>query len=151
MSAFYFAYGSNMNPARMANRGMRYLHSQAAQLSGWRLQFNKRAADIPGAAYANIVVDPHSSVSGVLYRLADVAEIGRMDPFENWPERYRREQLEVVTAAQDVQLTWVYIANPHWQQDGLRPQRWYLNHLLSGRPWLPERYYRWLAATDCLS
>ena len=52
---YYFAYGSNMNPARMAVRGMRYRQSLRAQLPGWQLAFNKRAHGKEGIAYASIV------------------------------------------------------------------------------------------------
>lgn len=150
MSDYYFAYGSNMNPVRMATRGMRYRSTQGAQLSGWALRFDKRAADQQGAAFANIVEAEGELVHGVLYHLEAAAEILRMDPFEHWPERYRREKVEVMTSSGPV-WTWVYIANTHWRRDGLKPSREYLNHLLSGRPWLPECYFRWLAATKCLA
>ena len=68
---YYFAYGSNMNPARMAVRGMRYRQSLRAQLPGWQLAFNKRAHGKEGIAYANIVKAEHSGaeVQGVLYQL----------------------------------------------------------------------------------
>ncbi|EKF75001.1 hypothetical protein A11A3_06091 [Alcanivorax hongdengensis A-11-3] len=143
---YYFAYGSNMNPARMAVRGMRYRHSHAARLEGWQLSFNKRAHGKQGIAYANIV--PGAACEGVLYQLWDHREIERLDPFEGWPERYRRECLRVETASGSVR-SWVYIANPQWQAEQLLPERWYLNHLLSGRPWLSDDYYRALLATPC--
>ncbi len=44
MSAYYFAYGSNMNPARMKARGMMVADMQPGTLQGMRLAFNKRAA-----------------------------------------------------------------------------------------------------------
>ena len=147
MNCFYFAYGSNMNPARMAHRGMRYRRSGAAFLAGWSLAFNKRAHGKSGIAYANILPGG-AGVEGVLYELWDDREITRMDPFEGHPERYRRQCLTVSTEAGPV-ATWVYIANDHWQSDSVLPERWYLNHLLSGRPWLSDTYYRWLLATTC--
>ena len=148
MSRFYFAYGSNMNPQRMAERGMQTRFTQAAVLRDWQLCFNKRCPITQGTAYANIVPSAGDVVPGVLYELSSVDVIRRMDPFENWPERYRRETLQVQVAGGSVE-TWVYIANGEWQQDGLRPQRWYLNHLLSGRPWLPAEHYQMLRSTPC--
>ena len=148
MSRFYFAYGSNMNPQRMAERGMQTLSAQAASLSGWQLCFNKRCPVTAGTAYANIVPVAAGRVPGVLYELANLLVIERMDPFENWPERYRREKVGVQVSSGIVE-TWVYIANPEWQQEGLRPQRWYLNHLLAGRPWLPPEHYETLRSTVC--
>lgn len=148
---YYFAYGSNMNPARMAVRGMRYRQSLRAQLPGWQLAFNKRVHGKEGIAYANIVKADHdgAEVQGVLYQLWDHREIERMDPFEGHPVRYRRERLPVQTDEGE-RHTWVYIANIEWQADDLRPERWYLNHLLSGRPWLSADYYRYLLATTCV-
>ncbi|MEQ3637159.1 gamma-glutamylcyclotransferase family protein [Alcanivorax sp.] len=148
---YYFAYGSNMNPARMAARGMRYRQSLRAQLPGWQLAFNKRAHGKAGIAYANIICaqeKPEGLVQGVLYQLWDHREIERMDPFEGHPVRYRRERLGVQTDEGEL-YTWVYIANAQWQADDLRPERWYLNHLLSGRPWLSADYYRRLQNTAC--
>ncbi|MDX1804528.1 MAG: gamma-glutamylcyclotransferase family protein [Alcanivorax sp.] len=144
---YYFAYGSNMNPARMAVRGMRYRSSQAATLAGWQLAFNKRAHDKPGIAYANIM-PAQAHVEGVLYRLIGPREIERMDPYEGHPQRYRRQCLQVDTG-NGLRWTWVYIANRHWQSEQVLPERAYLNHLLSGRPWLSEQYYRGLLATPC--
>ena len=146
---WYFAYGSNMNPARMAHRGMRMGEARAATLPGWQLAFNKRAHGKQGVAYANIVSSADAAVPGVLYEVQGFDDIRRMDVFEGWPERYRRERLMVITSI-GWQDCWVYIANPHWQAANLRPERWYLNHLLSGRPWLPERHYRWLCTVPCL-
>ena len=137
---YYFAYGSNMNPGRMAVRGMQYRESMAARLEGWALAFNKRAHGKQGIAYANIV-PTNDVVEGVLYRLRDHREIERMDPYEGHPVRYRRECMPVLTGAGEVP-TWVYIANADWQAENLKPERWYLNHLLSGRPWLTDSYYR---------
>ena len=50
---YYFAYGSNMNPSRMAVRGMQYRDSMAARLEGWALAFNthKSGRDIVGSDY----------------------------------------------------------------------------------------------------
>ncbi|MDF1781218.1 MAG: gamma-glutamylcyclotransferase [Alcanivoracaceae bacterium] len=148
---FYFAYGSNMDPARMAARGMRTRTTFAAKLAGWQLQFNKRSADFPGAGFANIVAADSAVVPGVLYQLAHADEIFRMDPYENWPVRYRREIRPVITQCGERIETWVYIANAQWQTDHLLPPRWYLNHLLAGRPWLPNEYYQQLRNSPCLS
>lgn len=146
--SWYFAYGSNMNPARMAARGMQYVESAPAELSGWRLRFNKRAEGRKGVAFANIVEAPGEQVEGVLYRLARPAEIRRMDPYEGYPQRYTRIPMDV-RAGEVFRRAWVYVANTDWQQEGLTPERVYLNHLLAGRPWLSESYFRRLLQTRC--
>ena len=45
MGHWYFAYGSNMNPARMRSRGLSFSEAFSGQLAGYELCFNKRAHD----------------------------------------------------------------------------------------------------------
>ncbi|MDX1368131.1 gamma-glutamylcyclotransferase family protein [Pseudomonas sp.] len=143
---WYFAYGSNMNPARMQARGVQVNEALAGRLSGYALCFNKRSADrAPGRAYANIRYQREGVVEGVLYRLAEPDEIAKLDPFEGTPIYYSRERLPIVTT-QGVQPAWVYIANPAFRQDGLLPSADYLAHLLLGRAFLSETYWSALAA-----
>ncbi len=42
----YFAYGSNMNPARMQARGLSVCEALAGRLPGYVLCFNKRATGL---------------------------------------------------------------------------------------------------------
>jgi cation transport regulator ChaC len=143
---WYFAYGSNMNPARMQARGVQVSEAVAGRLSGYALCFDKRAVDRdPGRAYANIRYQRDGVVEGVLYRLAEPDEIAKLDPFEGTPIYYSRERLPIVTA-HGVQPAWVYIANPAFRQDGLLPSADYLAHLLLGRAFLSETYWSALAA-----
>lgn len=141
----YFAYGSNMNPARMQARGLTVRETMSGYLPGYRLCFNKRATDrAAGRAYANIQHHAGGRVEGVFYRLHDTAEISKLDHFEDTPVYYSRECLPIVTA-QGVQPAWVYIANPAFRQEGLLPSADYRAHLLAGRPWLSEAYWAVLA------
>ncbi|MET1076443.1 MAG: gamma-glutamylcyclotransferase family protein [Pseudomonas sp.] len=142
---WYFAYGSNMNPARMASRGLLFDLMLPGRLDGFALCFNKRAVDRPGHAYANIRQQPGAVVEGVLYRLHRLDEIEKMDPFEGTPIYYSRERLTVQTA-QGPQPAWVYIANPALWQEGLMPSREYLDHLLAGKAHLSAAYWAALAA-----
>ncbi|GLZ89456.1 gamma-glutamylcyclotransferase [Metapseudomonas resinovorans] len=142
---FYFAYGSNMNPARMRSRGLAFSEALAGRLEGYALCFNKRAHDRPGRSYANIRYQRDGVVEGVLYRLEHEDEIWKMDPFEGTPIFYSRERMPVVTA-RGVQSAWVYVANPAMREDGLWPTRSYLEHLLAGREFLTPTYWENLAA-----
>ncbi|MEX6502774.1 gamma-glutamylcyclotransferase family protein [Pseudomonas zhanjiangensis] len=142
---WYFAYGSNMNPARMQARGLIVHEAMSGHLPGFALCFNKRAMDRPGCAYANIRHHRDGVVEGVLYRLAALEEIGKLDPFEGTPIYYSRERLPIITA-NGVQPAWVYIANPAFRQEGLLPASDYLDHLLAGREFLSEAYWSRLAA-----
>lgn len=146
MVAFYFAYGSNMNPQRMLERRMQFSHAQGARLAGFRLEFDKSSKTHPEIGHANIVYDPDSAVEGVLYSLVDSREIGRMDKFENAPINYSRDVVELANRVH----CWTYFANPGVRQAGLRPSRSYLNHLLAGKAFLSDSYYQMLSRWECL-
>lgn len=149
MSDWYFAYGSNMNPARVKARGIAYQKSCSGQLEHYQLSFNKRATGKSGVAYANIDYVQGRVVEGVLYRLASAEHIELMDPFEGHPVRYRREVLLIQTA-QGAERAWVYLANPAVIASNLLPERAYLNHLLAGKGWYSDDYFQWLSSHDCI-
>jgi gamma-glutamylcyclotransferase len=149
VSDWYFAYGSNMNPARVKARGIAYLKVRSGRLVDYQLSFNKRATGKSGVAYANLNHARDSVVEGVLYRLEKAAHIELMDPFEGHPVRYRRELLTIQTSQGD-ELAWVYLANPAVIASKLLPERAYLNHLLAGKAWYSDDYYQWLLSHDCI-
>lgn len=146
---YYFAYGSNMNPDRVTRRKMKFSEYHGAVLDGFRLAFNKRSVDYPGAASANVVREIGHKVEGVAYKLHSPQEIETMDPFEGYPYRYVREILPVDCNGRVVGA-WVYIAHADYISEGLKPNRWYLQHLLAGRPFLSVEYFGSLASTECL-
>lgn len=67
----YFAYGSNMNSARMSERKIEVSERVRANLSGFRLEFNKLAKRNPKEGYANIIGDEKGLVEGILYDIPD--------------------------------------------------------------------------------
>lgn len=148
MSHWYFAYGSNMNRARMQQRGMQVVGAHPGVLPNVRLVFNKRAADRDGIAYANIAHAPGDRVEGVLYELADPDQIVRMDPFEGAPRRYSRDVFPIDVAENRQQAAWVYVANRALIHEGLRPAAWYLAHLLEGRAYLSDAYFQRLLEVE---
>lgn len=143
MTDWYFAYGSNMNPARMAARGLTVVAVQGGHLPGYRLSFDKRATGKQQVAYANIAYAPGQRVEGVLYQLAAAADIALMDPFEGNPVRYSREVFPVISSGATVNA-WVYVANPAMRSEGLLPEKRYMEHLLAGRQWHSQSYHQWL-------
>lgn len=77
-SAWYFAYGSNMQTATFSGRrGIAYRRAVPGRLGGWRLVLDKPPLVPVGESYANIVPDLAAEVFGVLYEVAqdDVAHI----------------------------------------------------------------------------
>lgn len=143
MSAYYFAYGSNMNPARMEARGLAYVRARVGRLPGYALRFNKQSHSRPTVAYANIVPASGQCVEGVLYQLADELALAAMDVFEGTPVRYSRERM-VLCSDEGVVPAWVYVANPAFINNSLLPESNYLNHLLAGEAHLSADYLAWL-------
>ena len=144
---FYFAYGSNMDSARMNQRGLHVQSAQAGQLEGFALRFNKSSKHHTGIGHANIVFAAKQQVEGVLYELETNEEILKMDPFENAPINYSRDLVRVKVSGGMTQWAWTYFANPAVLQDGLLPSREYLDHLLAGESYLSKAYYEQLART----
>ena len=149
MSAYYFAYGSNMNADRMAARGLSVERALSGTIDNLGLAFNKLAADAPHRSYANVIYAPQQRVEGVLYELSQTSEIFKMDPFEGAPRLYSREIYSVITVEGPI-AAWVYVANRAMLKEGLMPERWYLEHLLAGKDYLSDDYYQKLTRVPCV-
>ena len=128
---------------------MSFEEALAGKLKGYRLAFNKLSIKYPGAGAANVELDRDGKTEGVIYRLTEPDEIQMMDPFEGYPQHYRREVLPVDTSLGKI-YAWVYIANTAYVAEGLRPARWYPDHLLAGRQYLSRGYFDALSQTVCL-
>jgi cation transport regulator ChaC len=148
MSSWYFAYGSNMNPARVTERGLAYDRVQGGVLRGVRLTFDKQSRDHLGSGHANLTIDSSAYAEGVLYRLRNASDIALMDRFEHTPVNYNREIVEVISDGAVV-AAWTYFANAAVIRPNLRPERAYLAHLLAGRDYLSDAYYTWLSSIEC--
>jgi hypothetical protein len=145
----YFAYGSNMNPERVRDRGLAFDRAEGARLPGYALRFEKSAPAHAGSGHANLVWDRDGEVEGVLYWLVSVDEIRKMDPYERTPVNYSREV--VVTRTQGGTVpAWTYFANPGVLRPGLRPDRAYLAHLLAATGFLSKSYAARLRAWPCV-
>ena len=152
---WYFAYGSNMNLARLldgrlALKGVTMGARIGGRLDGWQRAFNKVArAPNTGAGVGNIVVAPGKVVHGTLNALPDAG----FDVLDVWEGvaggHYERRTLPVVRAdAGETVPAIAYVAL--MVGEGLKPTREYLAHLLAGRDLLPAEYGAWLEATPTL-
>jgi len=135
----YFAYGSNMNPARVAQRGLSVRHATGGRLADYHLVFNKMSRDHTGLGHANIQFRRGATTEGVLYELATVEEIAKMDPYERAPWNYGRDVVQI-QHGDGVTWAWTYFANPAVIRHDLLPPLEYLEHLLAGRPYLSDQY-----------
>jgi gamma-glutamyl AIG2-like cyclotransferase len=69
---WYFAYGSNMQPATFrGRRGIAPLHAVPAHLAGWQLVLDKPPILPVAEAMANIVETAGAEVFGVAYAISD--------------------------------------------------------------------------------
>ena len=151
---WYFAYGSNMNSARLADQRLKERAVQmgprlGGRLDGWRLVFNKIARSPEGAAAGNIVEAPGEVVHGTLNRMPD-AGLAVLDIWEGVAGgHYKRRTVPVVRADTGETVEAVtYIALK--VGEGLRPTREYLGHLLAGKDLLPAAYWEKLKETPTL-
>ncbi|APE29921.1 gamma-glutamylcyclotransferase [Halomonas aestuarii] len=146
---YYFAYGSNMNPTRVAARIGRTRRALAGVLHDHVLCFDK-ASRVAGIAHANVAASAGDRVEGALFELEHPGQIRDMDPFEGYPEEYDRHRLPVATCEGAIEA-WVYIAAPGMTAGALRPAREYLEHLLAGEPFLTPDYHARLAEVDAVT
>lgn len=146
---WYLAYGSNMNPARVAARIGATRRMMAGVLHDYRLCFDK-ASKIAGIAHANVAAVVGERVEGALFELERPEQIQMMDPFEGYPDDYERHRLPVTTCEGDIEA-WVYVAAPGTTAMALRPAREYLEHLLAGEPYLSRAYHARLAGVKAVS
>lgn len=148
---WYFAYGSNMDPARLfgqrlAPEGVPRGARIAGRLGGWRLVFDKPSRLLKGGAAANIVVAAGGVVHGTLNALPD-AGFEVLDRYEGVAAgHYERRTIDVVRSdTGETVPAVVYVALI--RGGGLKPPRAYLDCLLAGRDLLPPDYWQQLAAT----
>lgn len=142
---YYFAYGSNMNTARVEARIGATRRALAGVLHDHALRFDK-ASRVPGIAHANVVPHQGERVEGALFELQHPEQIRLMDPFEGFPHEYDRHRLSVRTDEGAFEA-WVYIAAPGMTAASLKPAWEYLAHLLAGKPFLSDAYHARLAST----
>jgi gamma-glutamylcyclotransferase len=148
---WYFAYGSNMNPARLVDdrlkpKGVALGWRIGGRLDGWRLTFDKVARAPKGAGAGNIVVAPGEVVHGTLNEMPSAG----LDVLDVWEGvaggHYERRTVPVVRADTGDTVDAVTYVAP-LVGEALRPTRDSLGHLLAGRDLLPEKYWEWLKAT----
>lgn len=128
MRLFYFAYGSNLHPARLGERvgGLEIVGRASA--ADHRLAFHKRGAD--GSGKCDMVHAAGGAVHGALYRL-DRDQLAALDRFEGAGRGYRR-RLITVQAPQGPVVAWTYFAAPDHTDPSLAPYGWYQALVVAG-------------------
>ena len=135
---YYFAYGSNMNVARMIERVGEFTIIGRGVLIDYQLAFNKIALGKIGEGYANVMASSGDLVEGVIYQFD---EIRKLDKPEGYPIHYDRKLMTISIDDGFVQA-WVYLARSSRISEGLKPSKSYLDHILLGKEYLSEAYFQ---------
>lgn len=152
---WYFAYGSNMDLARLYDarlkpRGVPVTERALGRLEGWRLAFNKPWSKFSGGGAANILPDAAGVTFGTL-NLMPPEGLDVLDHYEGVAGgHYERRTLAVTHAGTGLPVEAVAYVALRDLDPALIPPRFYLDHLLAGRDLLPPDYTRWLEAHPVL-
>lgn len=125
MTFLYFAYGSNMLPARLFGRcpSARALGLGVAR--GWNLEFSKASKD--GSGKATLVAAPKFAIPGVIFEI-DLTEREKLDKHEGVGFGYRRDDTFVVEGSTAPTSSYLVTSLDHT----LRPFDWYLATVVAG-------------------
>lgn len=124
----YFAYGSNLHPARMAARLAAPQLLDAIALPGWTRVFDKRGRD--GSAKCTIV-PAAEGVHGALYALTP-ADKARLDAIEGLGTGYDELRLDLPS----IGAASTYVARAEARASGLAIFDWYRDLVLAGALYL---------------
>lgn len=131
MSFFYFAYGSNMLPARLSARCPSAEVIGVASASGHALEFSKLSKDNSGKATLVAANSEDNHTPGVLFKIAK-GDLPSLDSAEGAGYGYlRHDTFQVRLRGTDEEvLATTYLAietDPH-----LKPYDWYLALTVAG-------------------
>lgn len=124
----YFAYGSNMLTARLAERVPSAAPVGPGWLSGHRLAFHLRGGDGSGKCNVRRTGVPQDVVHGVLYAV-DAHRLDRLHAAEGPP--YAFVELEIGTRDGPVHAA-TYRGRPEYLDDALVPFDWYRDFVIRG-------------------
>lgn len=127
---YYFAYGSNLHPARLRERVPSSRALAVAELDGHLLRFHKRGRDGSGKCNIHPVGRAEDRVFGVIYRMA-AAEQANLDRAEGLGAGYRRVELTVRVDGASRRV-FSYQAQDGHIDDALSPFTWYRQLVLAG-------------------
>ncbi|KAI8518508.1 hypothetical protein Bbelb_045250 [Branchiostoma belcheri] len=152
---FYFAYGADMNPDRMAT----YLGSEIEErrwglLYGFDILFNKKGFDRAAGSFPNIEFNPLRSVEGCVYVMTQ-DQLSVLDSHMGYPQHYAKAVLPVwvsncadptaLGVAQYCVPAVMYIAQDEWTEETVTTDCSYsVGQCLQGGDLLTPGYIRHL-------
>lgn len=125
MKFLYFAYGSNMLPARLRGRCPSAKVVRTGVARHWSLAFSKASKD--GSGKATLVIAPNSAVPGVIFEI-DLAERERLDRHEGLGLGYGRNDTFAIEGSTVPVSSYLSTSLDHT----LRPFDWYLATVIAG-------------------
>lgn len=129
MSFLYFAYGSNMLPARLKARCKSAKVIGTASASNHALEFSKRSLDNSGKATLIRASEEGIHTPGVVFEIAKT-ELNDLDSAEGAGYE-RHEKFEIRLTDNDEKIvTATYLA--HQTEAHLKPYDWYLALIIAG-------------------
>lgn len=150
MTVRVFAYGSNLCVARMLARAPRARVLATGRIGGHALRWHKKGRDGSGKCDAIETGDETDEVWGAVYEMP-AADKRALDGFEGLGEHYFEKS--VLVHARDGRGIGarMYVASPRWIDEGAKPWRWYLGHVLAGarEHGLPPDYVSMLERVPC--
>jgi len=144
----YGAYGSNLDPERMARRAPHSPLYGTGWLVGWRLTFGGEEASWEGAL-GTVVEDPDHQVYVALYDLTPADE-KKLDAWEGVAiGLWHKIRVRVSTLEGDIPA-WIYVLNAY---EGGLPTARYLGMLADAAEagGAPDDYVKELRARECTS
>ena len=150
---WYFAYGSNMQPATFTGRrGITAARAVAARLAGWRLVFDKPPLLPVGHGMANVVEEAGAEVFGVAYAIT-AGDLAHVDLTEGvLIGNYRRVAVRVTPLDAGEAALDAFTLTSDARDPSLLPSRRYLALLVEGAQvhGLPADHLAWLRAHPAL-
>ena len=146
--ALYAAYGSNMDPAQMAERCPHSPQAGTGWLEGWRLTFGGEDIGWEGAL-ATVAEESGSRVFVVLYEVSE----GDEQALDRWDGAtlgyYSKMRVRITTLEGDVPA-WLYVLNDY---EGGLPSARYLGIIAGAAEaaGAPADYVGWLKSRPCAS
>ena len=142
----FFAYGSNMLTARMAERVASARVTGTALLERFALRWTKPSQDGSGKCSIEDTGRRDDSVWGVLYEL-NAADKKKLDEFEGVGRGYEERRVTVLSNGQSREVVAYYATTV---DPNIRPYDWYRELVIAGarEHKLPLEYIRDLEAVD---
>ncbi len=128
---FYFAYGSNLHPLRLAARVPSAQVIGISRLHGYRFTLTHPSLDGSGKCSIYPVAANDMFVYGVLYAIQNPAEKKTLDEIEGGQFGWHSTEIEVKTEHESIDA-FTYLASSCAPEQSAMPYHWYRDIVLLG-------------------